>query len=255
MNTNVAAETGQALPNSKPLLTSCAACGHIISAKAYACPSCGHPNEAQINDVASPERTSLKAIDPVPNAGAPAALPSGEWWFWTSLALGLVVVLALITSGTMRGWIQSLSASSSSGPVYAVAPPASAEALAALNALKKLQAKTEVGVSYRDYSPAVADARFAVKQFLDTPRAGSEAISAALASALAAYEDAGELWNLEIQFGQPFVQCEGALSEKVICDKYPELFKDERQPYRIRSFVRKLFSEASRRLNEADAAR
>jgi uncharacterized protein YneF (UPF0154 family) len=41
----------------------------------------------------------------------------------------------------------------------------------AIKALKKLEAKTQVGISYQDYAPALGDALFEVKTFLESPDA------------------------------------------------------------------------------------
>jgi hypothetical protein len=41
----------------------------------------------------------------------------------------------------------------------------------AVRALPKLQARVEAGISYRDYSPALGDALFEVKLFLQSPGA------------------------------------------------------------------------------------
>ena len=41
----------------------------------------------------------------------------------------------------------------------------------AVRALQKFQARIEVGISYRDYAPALGDVKFEVNQFLRSPEA------------------------------------------------------------------------------------
>ena len=41
----------------------------------------------------------------------------------------------------------------------------------AIRALKKLEARVEAGISYKDYAPALGDAKFEVNLFLESPEA------------------------------------------------------------------------------------
>ncbi|MGD0217487.1 MAG: hypothetical protein ABSC45_08265 [Desulfobaccales bacterium] len=41
----------------------------------------------------------------------------------------------------------------------------------ALRAMKKLQARTQAGISYNDYAPALGEAKFEINLFLESPAA------------------------------------------------------------------------------------
>jgi hypothetical protein len=73
----------------------------------------------------------------------------------------------------------------------------------ALAALKKMQARVRAGVSYRDYSSHVADAKFAVESFIDSPIGKKRPeLVFAMRSALLDYETAGSVWNLKVSSGR-----------------------------------------------------
>lgn len=68
----------------------------------------------------------------------------------------------------------------------------SGTATSALTALKKIQAATEVGVSYQQYSQLVVDAKAAVNDATSNLPDGE--LKAELQAAMEAYVDAGEGW-------------------------------------------------------------
>lgn len=66
----------------------------------------------------------------------------------------------------------------------------------ALFGLKKLQARCESGISYRDYSNAVADAKFPVNLFMESAEAKKfPELADSMKEVLKHYEYAGYLWN------------------------------------------------------------
>ncbi len=70
----------------------------------------------------------------------------------------------------------------------------------AVRALQKLQARVEVGVIYRDYLPALGDAKFEVNLFLKSPEAKNKIeLADAISTAMEYYETAGEIWKSSIQ--------------------------------------------------------
>jgi len=69
----------------------------------------------------------------------------------------------------------------------------------AIMGLKKLQARCQSGISYRDYSNAVADAKFPVNLFMESAEAKSNPeLTDAINKAMKHYEYAGQLWNLKM---------------------------------------------------------
>jgi hypothetical protein len=72
--------------------------------------------------------------------------------------------------------------------------------LEARKSLKQLQAKVEVGISYKDYTVALGDVKFAVDNFLASPDAKDKpALSNAIRNSLKCYIDVKTLWGLKIE--------------------------------------------------------
>jgi hypothetical protein len=66
----------------------------------------------------------------------------------------------------------------------------------ALLALKKIQAKIQVGISYNDYGPACGDAKLQVNLFLDSSEAKQNfKLTEAIKNAMKHYEGALEVWG------------------------------------------------------------
>jgi len=69
----------------------------------------------------------------------------------------------------------------------------------AVMGLKKLQARCQSGISYRDYSNAVADAKFPVNVFIESADAKkSPELTESINKAMGHYEYASKLWNLKM---------------------------------------------------------
>lgn len=69
--------------------------------------------------------------------------------------------------------------------------------LLAYNALKKVEARTEVGVSRRDYPEVIAEAKVAVNLFLESPESKSVPdLTESLEKAMKHYTDAKNLWDV-----------------------------------------------------------
>jgi hypothetical protein len=119
-------------------------------------------------------------------------------------------------------------------------------AKAALASLQKLQSKTEVGVSYEDYTSALGDANYAVRQYVDRNGVESDPklephiqFVAAILGALKWYRAAGEVWSTKGDNpGVTWLSCVGDPSlgggnnRLALCDKYPELVSTLHLPSR-----------------------
>ncbi len=81
--------------------------------------------------------------------------------------------------------------------VFALSTNAFAQsAKEAVYALKKLQVQVQTGISYREYSPAVAEAKFPVKLYLESPEAqNTPQLSEALKNAVNHYDFANTVWG------------------------------------------------------------
>ncbi|MEW6615015.1 MAG: hypothetical protein AB1401_06065 [Thermodesulfobacteriota bacterium] len=88
----------------------------------------------------------------------------------------------------------------------------------AILALKKLQVKVQTGITYKEYSPAVAEAKFPVIVFLESPEGKLDtALSAYLSKAVRHYDNAISVWG--IKFSSRRVE------SRIYADKNRELFE------------------------------
>lgn len=70
-------------------------------------------------------------------------------------------------------------------------------AILAYKALKKVEARTEVGVSRRDYPEVIAEAKVAVNLFLESPESKTvPELTQSLEKAMKHYTDASNLWDV-----------------------------------------------------------
>jgi len=100
----------------------------------------------------------------------------------------------------------------------------------ALVALKMLETRCETGISYRDYSAALAEAKFPVRLFIESGQAeGQPQVIDALNRAIEHYEFAGRLWNARFTAGNSdrylsggFIRPKTALGI-LLKEKYPEV--------------------------------
>lgn len=69
----------------------------------------------------------------------------------------------------------------------------------ALTSLKKFRSKCEVGIAYRDYSNALSDVNYEVKEYLDTNEVKrNPELAKYITEALSHYVYAGKLWNTAV---------------------------------------------------------
>jgi len=103
-----------------------------------------------------------------------------------------------------------------------------AEARDAVVALKKLQAKTETGIVYAEYTSALGDANYAVKAYLETDQAKTtKDFSVSLQDSIKWYQAASEIWSKslgEYNIGRTSETCATPFhSTNTLCADYPEL--------------------------------
>lgn len=97
----------------------------------------------------------------------------------------------------------------------------------AVRALQKLQARVEVGISYRDYAPALGDAKFEVKLFLQGPEAKEKTeLASSVISSMSIYELALSIWQLGFAQVQTYNARPGMIlksSVESLCSSHPEV--------------------------------
>lgn len=76
----------------------------------------------------------------------------------------------------------------------------------AVEALKKLESRVQVGISYKDYGPALGDTHYKVKMYLESPNANKNPILAkSIGNALKHYIYANEIWGYKIAHGSDII--------------------------------------------------
>lgn len=100
-----------------------------------------------------------------------------------------------------------------------------------LRGLKKLEARCEAGISYRDYGPALGEAKFEVNLFLESPEAKKNPeLAKAISNAVNHYEAARSVWSNK--FGGKYAELEFTPSSpmgRIVLETYPGLNKDVSQ--------------------------
>ncbi len=112
---------------------------------------------------------------------------------------------------------QSTPGNQSSTPAKKIVPPVAIEAV---NALKKLQARTQVGITYKDYAPALGEAKFALNLFSESTQAKEfPELAQLLTSAYDTFKMAGAVWDDKFS-GRRYAY----LDDHTFKSYYPELF-------------------------------
>lgn len=143
------------------------------------------------------------------------------------------------------------------------APPVAIEAV---NALKKLQARTQVGITYKDYAPALGEAKFALNLFVESSQSKDfPELVQILNSAFETFKMAGEVWD------DKFNSSRRSTTELTFKSYYPALFSkypdadksmteggimfryDNKEYINIGTCVSFLFSKANEDIQKASA--
>lgn len=109
---------------------------------------------------------------------------------------------------------------------------ASAEtAKEATMALKKLEARTQAGISYRDYAPALGEAKFVVSLYLEGNLKETD-LSRKITDAMELYEFANVLWGEKFKstanYGYIFVNAGDIFAHSSsIASKYMQMFPED----------------------------
>jgi hypothetical protein len=123
----------------------------------------------------------------------------------------------------------------------------------AVRALQKLQARIESGISYRDYAPALGDARFEVNLFLQSPQAKSKQnLAVAIKSAMNHYQNAKETWGIKVSTGYDYItiDLQQALADSLFKD-YPEIRTG--YEFQVDKAVQIIWTKANKELEKAMA--
>ena len=97
----------------------------------------------------------------------------------------------------------------------------------ALKAARKLLSKTETGISYRDYSPALADAKLEISMFAESPAAKLYPdVTSLLLSAMAHFDLANTVWREKFAGGgRPYDRLYNKALTNTLIATYPILSK------------------------------
>ena len=96
----------------------------------------------------------------------------------------------------------------------------------AISALKILEARTEAGISYKDYGPALGGAKFEVNMYLDTKEAKSKVkLTESIKKTLRHYENAAKVWRGALN-NNGIIYTNTKLAEWII-----QVYPDTKKPY------------------------
>jgi hypothetical protein len=149
------------------------------------------------------------------------------------------------------------------GAVLLATPAWGQSAKDAYRALKKLEAMTQAGVSYRDYGPALGEAKLEVNLFLESPEAREKPrLREIFSKAMGHYEQAGAVWgykhaqtgiaNVMVPAGQGFSTDDSALIQHILT-LYPSTRSklDSMGGLRYSDALSAIWQEASAELKKA----
>lgn len=120
----------------------------------------------------------------------------------------------------------------------------------AIFGLKKLQARCQSGISYRDYGNAVGDAKFPVNLFAESAEAKTNPqLLESINKVMKHYEFAGILWNDKIS-NTGLIYADSYLG-KEIAQLYPQARLATNNSYWVDSLLPIIWAEASKELENA----
>lgn len=139
-------------------------------------------------------------------------------------------------------------------------------AMNAVKALKKLQARTQAGISYRDYPPALGEAKFEVNLYLDGNDSNKNpTLTTTISDAMALYEYANSIWKERYsdEAANGFIGI-GSGVGKIIASTYFSRYPEDKKDYKdggvlvnelggkliIDIAVRKTWDRASQKMTE-----
>jgi hypothetical protein len=139
-----------------------------------------------------------------------------------------------------------------------------ASAQEALTALKKLQSRCEIGISYRDYSGALADANYEVKEYKNSDAARqNQELKYIIAMALGDYIIAENIWEIKVGARKHFVEPNDELWQlflKIYPDaiylmktEYSDILKKSTQSAYLEEMLSYAWGEAGKKIQKANA--
>jgi len=97
----------------------------------------------------------------------------------------------------------------------------------AVKALKKLEARCQAGISYRDYSPALGEAKFETNMFLQSKDAEDfKELRSSISKAVGHYEYANVIWQYKFLLNKDLFELDSDFSKSFL-KAYPEANKQD----------------------------
>lgn len=129
----------------------------------------------------------------------------------------------------------------------------------AYKALKKVEARVEAGVSYKDYPPVIADAKSEVNMFLEGKEAKKNSqLAEHIKKAMDYYMTAGNIWSIKFALSSGTLDTPGTDNEygRAVKRLYPKAKSElapsgEGQVYRISNVLSQIWGDASKELKIA----
>lgn len=116
--------------------------------------------------------------------------------------------------------------------------------------VRKLQTKIETGISYQNYSPALADAKFEVSLFAESSAAKEfPEFTTHLKNAMVYYDTANTVWQIKFDSHSKFVEDSNTVNALMAI--YPKLERIENIGLHIDSSISALWGAASEEIEKA----
>lgn len=235
-------------------------CGKKVAENLKACPYCKALRQAEIK-VVSADTQYLKIII----ALLSIIIVAGAIYLFTrgSNTTAEPKPLYIVQKSSSQGTSGNTPTTASNSAKKAVPPVA----IEAVNALKKLQARAQVGITYKDYAPALGEAKYALNLFVESTQSKEfPELSQLLTSAFDTFKMAGEVWDDKFS-GRQYAHLDGYTFKSyfsALFAKYPDADKndsdggivfrtDTNELINIDRAVSFLFSKANQDIQKASA--
>ena len=254
----------------------CPACNFNADVAFTQCPKCGIIVQKYLEKQAERQK---QAMQERPKAQSAPPIQSGVMENSNYLKVVIGILLCVIAVGAYMFTKRGSTAAEQPKPMYVAQQNTNAQqpgssqptnktvpqvAIDAVDAMKKLQAKTQVGIAYKDYSPALADAKFALNLYTESAQSKEfPELSQSLNSAFETFKMAGDVWSDKFS-GSSVSKFSYKTNHPTVFLKFPDAAQDYSKggviiseqdggAFSIDTMISFLFSKANEEVQKASA--